>query len=80
MIVPNKNVKENDNTADISIRNYQLSFKKHDCSREELFAKLHFFLGTQLNYIFQILLQLTVAMKMGGFWLIEMGRNDVSHF
>ena len=45
MIVPNKNVKENDNTADISIRNYQLSFKKHDCSREKLFAKLHFFGG-----------------------------------
>ena len=55
MIVPNKNVKENDNTADISIRNSQLSFKKHDCSREKLFAKLRFFLGTQLNYIFQIL-------------------------
>lgn len=80
MIVPNKNVKENNNTADISIRNSQLSFKKHDCSREKLFAKLRFFLGTQLNYIFQILLQLTVAMKLGGFWLTEMGRNDVSHF
>ena len=44
MIVPNKNVKENDNTTDISIRNFQLSFKKHDCDREKWFAKLCFFL------------------------------------
>ena len=48
--------------------------------RNGLPNSVFFFLGTQLNYIFQILLQLTVAMKLGGFQLIETGRNNVSHF